>query len=275
MDDNLYVQISKSSLIGIVIVGTLTMLLCLASVWLITTLYERKRLLFEEKAKRQASEYEFMLQAARTQEAEHILSEVAAALHDHLGNKMALLVTILGDMRNLHRQKKDLGADGLQLAQDLAEEIWENARGLNRIIEGESLLEKGLIHAVRTDVAQMQHLEGLTVNLHTDTTRFEAFELDTLLHIRRIIQESAFNAIKHAKASTITLSITAVGNTAVQVDVVDDGCGFDTTAVDSAASLGLSNMRFRAETIGGNLYIKSKPGSGTRISLRVPTATVP
>lgn len=275
MDHYLYVQIPKSTLIVFVIIGTLTMLLCFASIWLITILYERKRLLYEEKAKRQASEYETRLQTERMQENERVFKEIAAAFHDHLGNKLAFLVTMLGDFRNLHRRNIPLAGDDLCMARNLAAEVMGDVREINRIIEGKSLLEKGLLHAVEAHVAEVRRIGGLEVNLHTNAVCLDGFEPETLLHIFRVIQESISNAVKHAQASTLTLSIASGSDAPLQVDVVDNGVGFDTTAVDRSASLGLNNMHFRAEAIDGDLQIASKPNAGTRVTLRVPAAGIP
>lgn len=50
----------------------------------------------------------------------------------------------------------------------------------------------------------------------------------------------------------------------------DNGRGFNLPVTDEGATLGLSNMRFRAECTGGTISIDSHPGSGTSISLTVP-----
>ena len=56
--------------------------------------------------------------------------------------------------------------------------------------------------------------------------------------------------------------------------VQDDGVGFDTTAMEGdyeqRGSLGMVNMRERAELVGGHLTLRSAPGQGTEVMIRVP-----
>jgi signal transduction histidine kinase len=88
-----------------------------------------------------------------------------------------------------------------------------------------------------------------------------------------IVQETVNNAVKHAKADqiTVTLKETAEG---VQTIITDDGVGFDLDAVmqnyETRGSLGMLNLRERAEGVGGEFSIVSNLGQGTRISIYVP-----
>ena len=56
--------------------------------------------------------------------------------------------------------------------------------------------------------------------------------------------------------------------------VTDDGCGFDCRAVLTDKGLGLVGMRERAALLDGAITIESKPGTGTRITARIPLAEV-
>jgi signal transduction histidine kinase len=88
-----------------------------------------------------------------------------------------------------------------------------------------------------------------------------------------IIEEAVNNAQKYAEAQQIMVRLARFGDTLV-VTVRDNGKGFDLKAVeasyDQRGSLGLVNMRERAELIGGNLEIDSKPGRGTTVTVAVP-----
>ena len=88
-----------------------------------------------------------------------------------------------------------------------------------------------------------------------------------------IIDEAINNARKHARADNIWIRL-AVKRDTFYAEVNDDGHGFDVDAMqhryDERSSLGMINMRERAELINGKLSVRSAPGSGTRVTLAVP-----
>ena len=91
--------------------------------------------------------------------------------------------------------------------------------------------------------------------------------IDGLYHIA---QEALNNALKHAEADAVTVTIRSDGET-VTPEVVDDGQGFDTEAVDNGGGMGLESMRERAAQLGADLVIDSAPGEGTRVRVSVGT----
>jgi signal transduction histidine kinase len=90
-----------------------------------------------------------------------------------------------------------------------------------------------------------------------------------------IIREAIGNAKKYAQADNIWLRI-ACQDDMLNVSVCDDGDGFDVRAMQSnyasRGSLGMINMRERAEMIQGRFSIQSTEGEGTTVSLVAPLA---
>ena len=84
--------------------------------------------------------------------------------------------------------------------------------------------------------------------------------------IYRIAQEALANALRHAEASQIGLSI-AFDSDSVSLKVSDDGLGFSD---DREGGHGLRNMRQRAERLGGRFHVKSTRGAGTAVEVSLP-----
>ena len=86
--------------------------------------------------------------------------------------------------------------------------------------------------------------------------------------IYRLVQEALTNAVKHAQATRLVVS---VSETTDHVDIVvgDDGVGFDPDA--SVHGFGLIGMRERVSLVGGTFEVDSKHGSGTTVHCRIPT----
>lgn len=86
-----------------------------------------------------------------------------------------------------------------------------------------------------------------------------------------IVREAQRNAVRHAKASRVTVSVEVLAER-IEARIEDDGHGFDPRAGLSYGGGGLVSMRERTELLGGSLTVESGPGTraGTRVLVRVP-----
>ena len=109
----------------------------------------------------------------------------------------------------------------------------------------------------RSGVAAQSHLSGPVGALAADAEQ-------TLL---RCLQEALVNIHKHARAGSVTVTLSYIGDDVI-LDIQDDGRGFDPTA--SAPGFGLHGMRERVESAGGHLNIESARGEGTTVAIQLP-----
>jgi signal transduction histidine kinase len=82
-----------------------------------------------------------------------------------------------------------------------------------------------------------------------------------------VFKEAVNNAAKYSKADKVKISL-LINNKQLNLEVSDNGEGFDVASADSGN--GLSNMQKRADAMQGRLYINSKKGAGTTVKLAVP-----
>ncbi|HEX4720918.1 MAG TPA: ATP-binding protein, partial [Pseudonocardiaceae bacterium] len=75
----------------------------------------------------------------------------------------------------------------------------------------------------------------------------------------------------HASADTVRVVFRVDAGMAT-LRVTDDGVGFDQAADPPGESYGLASMAWRAELVGGELTVRSRPGSGTTVTARVPVS---
>ena len=85
----------------------------------------------------------------------------------------------------------------------------------------------------------------------------------------RIIRELVTNAVKHAQAHRVTVSLKHADQ-GVEVGVRDDGRGMDAKASKKSVGFGLFSIEERLASIGGHMAITSEPGQGTLVTLQVP-----
>jgi PAS domain S-box-containing protein len=129
-----------------------------------------------------------------------------------------------------------------------------------------ALQREGLVGAVQQRLDAVEKRAGVETHLLVEGT----LDLPALAEVElyHIIQEALNNAMKHAAARSVTVRIRAEG-ARVDVTVTDDGRGFDPHGVGDAGGLGLPSMRARVERLGGALTIRSQPGAGTTVAVRV------
>ena len=132
-----------------------------------------------------------------------------------------------------------------------------------------SLVQAGLAPAL-ADLAARLRPRGVDVRIQVP----DALDLppETAALLFRVAQEALLNVAKHADASTVDVTVTETGG-GHQLDICDDGAGFDLTAVRSRprrGHLGLSVLTDLAAAGGAALAVRTAPGHGTCLRLEVP-----
>ncbi|MGE5791174.1 MAG: PAS domain S-box protein, partial [Bacteroidota bacterium] len=197
---------------------------------------------------------------------------VARELHDELGQ---VLTAVRLNLQTLRRRSRDpeLGPvfeDGLALLETAIAEV----RALSTRLRPTILDDLGLEAALRS------HLERRSVRaeLELDTDiRLPQRRLDPAVETAcfRIVQEAMTNAVRHAGASRLAVSL-RVEDGALVLAVRDDGQGFDPASAARRAargeSAGLSGMEERAQLAGGRLEMNTAPGRGTEVRVVFPLA---
>jgi signal transduction histidine kinase len=89
-----------------------------------------------------------------------------------------------------------------------------------------------------------------------------------------LVREALSNAARHAKAHRVDVLLEVVADGSV-LEISDDGVGFDPASARAGSHHGLTNMRIRAEAIGGHLEVDSQPEVGTRVRVRIPKGSRP
>jgi signal transduction histidine kinase len=88
----------------------------------------------------------------------------------------------------------------------------------------------------------------------------------------RAVRELLSNVLKHARAPSAKVSLRRSGNQ-LEIDVEDQGVGFDPETVTASATnggFGLFSVREQINRLGGTMEVASRQGRGTSVSLRLP-----
>lgn len=201
------------------------------------------------------------LQTAREDERNRLARE----LHDELG---ALLTAAKLDAARLRSRIAALAPEAVERLNHLSETLNSGIALKRRIIEDlrpSALSNLGLVAALDILTREFSERSGIPVEKQLETVPLSAA---AELTVYRLVQEALTNITKYAKARHVQVELGARDGK-VEVCVQDDGVGFDPSST-GASSHGLFGMRYRVEAEGGELVIRSAPGTGTRIGATLP-----
>ena len=132
-----------------------------------------------------------------------------------------------------------------------------------------ALRQEGLVGALHRRLEAVERRAGVETQLLVETSLQVPASVEAGLY--RIAQEALNNVLKHSAATQVTVRLSA-GNEGLQLQVTDNGKGFNPEAVEAQGGIGLASMQERVENLRGSLQIVSRPGQGTRIRVVVPLA---
>jgi signal transduction histidine kinase len=203
-----------------------------------------------------------------SQEAER--SQIARELHDEVGQALTAATLDLDALRQTERD--EASSRRVQAALDVVKHALDQVRDLSLDLHPAMLDDLGLPaalqwyltkHADRSGVETQMHAIGLERRLPP------ALEATCF----RIAQEAITNALRHARARRITVTIERAGDEA-HLRIRDDGVGFDTDDARRRArrgeSLGMLGMEERASLLGGRVDIGAADGGGTEVRAVLP-----
>ncbi len=205
----------------------------------------------------------------REEEARH---KLARELHDGPTQDVAAIAMRLNFARLLVDRDPKRARAELERLEDLAHRTVREIRSMLFALRPIILETEGLVAALNQVAVNLKENDGLPVEINAD--RYEpCLETEAQGVVFAILEEAINNARKHARASHVWVRL-AVQNGLFVAEVIDNGRGFDVQAVEnsygSRGSLGMVNLKERAELVEGTVNIDSVPNQGTRVTLVVP-----
>ncbi len=201
-------------------------------------------------------------------------TRIAREIHDEIG---VLLTALKMDLAWLtHRLPSDNSAL-LEKTHGMAQLLDTAGRAANDLVHSlrpGSLDCFGLVATIEIEAREFTKRTGTPCKIiksgdHLDISNEQSITLF------RVFQETLNNIMKHAAATHVRVQIlkgeaATVCPNCIELIVSDDGCGFDESARNKPRSFGLRGIQERIGQLGGKVKISSKPGKGTKISVRLP-----
>jgi signal transduction histidine kinase len=190
---------------------------------------------------------------------------LARELHDEIGQSLSAIL-----METEGAECADRPAEvreHLDSIKGLAEKTVNQVRDLALLLRPSMLDDLGLGPALNWHARETSKRTGLNVVVSADDA-IDSLPEEHRTCIYRLVQEAVNNAVRHANARTVEVSVQREIHK-VNVIVQDDGAGFDTRFM---RGLGLLGMEERVRRLGGRLKISSEPGRGTLVQAVLPVA---
>jgi signal transduction histidine kinase len=201
---------------------------------------------------------------------------LAGDIHDTVAQGLSSVVMLVEAADGVLHRDTEAARRYLAMIARTARENLDETRAIVAALTPAPLVEATLPDALRRLADRFSDDSGTAATVVVEGEA-RALPTGTEVVLLRVAQEALTNAGKHAKASSVAIALeykTGLDyeNDHVELEVVDDGIGFDVEALSSRygpSGYGLGTMRARVEQIGGELTVTSTPESGTAIRTRV------
>ena len=225
-----------------------------------------------EEATAELKDREVVLRALSNRMAEERQDErqqIAGYLHDDLAQvlyRMALHLDI--SEKQLEKGRPEKARQEIASLRESRDRAMQLIRALIRDLHRSPLGRAGLSEALNSYAQEVERDTGIRI-----LTSFEDVEMAPPVQLLcyHVAREAVMNAIKHAEASSISISLEPTEEGA-RLRVADDGMGFDVEAGEPEGHYGLTMMKERAQVSGGEFKIESAEGEGTTVIADFPTS---
>jgi len=222
---------------------------------------ERKKVISAlEASEKRARDYAKQLNEALEDERARIAREI----HDDLGQQFSGLKMSLSSLKRLNGAHNNMEEIVDSMIGDVNTSI-QSLRQIANELRPVILDKLGLFAAIEWLVSGFEKKTNIECRIQIPDFMISLDKVQEI-NIFRICQEVFTNISKHAGASKVGVLIEKSGNE-LMIKISDNGKGIDKTSVQKSLSMGLMNMKERANLIGATLYIDSASGKGADIKL--------
>lgn len=221
-----------------------------------------------EAAENQLRETRMLAQhMAEVQEAER--RHLARELHDELGQCLTAIKTDAVLIRNRTQQTEPKAFASAQMIIDVASHIYDVVHGMITRLRPSPLDDLGLAATLEESISAWKQRQPDIVFKLNLAGELNALDEGLNMTVFRVVQESITNAIRHADASEISISVSNEDQK-IELTISDNGKGMEVHDFHSDVDFGLLGMRERAHSLGGEFHLKSALDQGVTIHIILP-----
>lgn len=220
-----------------------------------------------EKALMKA-EFERELLKTQVEIQEQTMRHISQELHDDIGQILSLVKI---NLANLPLDPESGAIPKVTTTRQLVGKAIESLRNLSKTLDSDYLLNSELSDTLRFELSLIEQSGACQTQLHVNGPEWSLTTQQKLI-VFRIVQEVLNNALKHARATLLVVTLRYHQDFCVQIE--DNGLGFDWESLKTTGAYekgaGLNNIHNRAALIGASVRYETAPGHGTTVTLTLP-----
>ena len=251
----------------IIILGTFAVFLPVAAIIFFVIFYNRRQRFQREKLERIEEIHRQAMLEASVATQENVRRQIGGDLHDEIGTLLSATRMSLTQITKYEDNPPKRTAL-LNQTEELLNDTLNNVRRLSKDLMPSTLDEFGLIIALKDFTEKMTEFTGVMVCFsHGELS--EVFDKKIELALYRTAQELVNNALKHAKASVISIQLQVKNNNLV-LHVSDNGIGFDLAETNKPdRGIGIKNIESRISVIKGKIKFDVQKGRGSSFEITI------
>ena len=203
----------------------------------------------------------------RRKDLEDLRQRIASDLHDDIGSNLSS-IALLAELGKTEADEPDLVEEEFTEIKLTADKTIESMRDIVWLIRPGEENWQQMVTRFRETAAKLLRAHEYTFNVNKESGD-DRLPLEFKRDLFLIYKEVLNNIVRHAQAENVAIDIEYRRNR-LQVEIVDDGIGFNNLDQEFREGNGLRNLRMRAQNIGANLKVRSAANEGTTVLLNVP-----
>jgi two-component system, NarL family, sensor kinase len=191
---------------------------------------------------------------------------IAGDLHDELGPMLSAIQLQINHLEPTNPAEAAI----LKKSSRQIDDIITRFREISYNLLPNTLVRKGFLNATHEFIGKLKSLHTLQIDFSSPDF---ALAPEREVNLYRVVQEIIQNTLKHARATQLTIRISLKGK-AILLQTKDDGIGFNySVKKQQGLGMGLLSLQSRAELLGGQLLVQTKPGEGVIFEIEIPLTT--
>lgn len=259
-----------------IIGGTIILLLLAVFLFTFFIFFQRRQTKNREEQLKLKAQYEKEILHAQIEIQNQTLAYIGHELHDNIGQLLSVTTINLNVMEeSLESKDYDDFHANFHQAKQLMADIIEEVRGLSKSLDGSFVKDFGLVNSISNELQRIRKTRKFETEIIIEGDTYNLGVQQEII-VFRIVQEVLNNAIKHAKATHISVSLNYELN-AFRLIIADNGIGFDLSTVFKQtidkSGIGLKSIQNRIALINGEAVFESANGKGTKVIIHLPRLT--
>lgn len=253
-------------IVTVLVASVILAMLCIMIIVFLFLFKKKQTQNRQEKANLHAQYQQEILQS-QLEIQNQTLQHISGELHDNIGQLLSVARLHL----NMLEEEETATPAQIREVNDVVDKTIQELRGLSKSLDGDFVKDFGLMESLSHELLRIRATGKYQTEIVIEGEPYR-LEGQKEIVLFRVVQEILNNALKHAAAKNITVTL-HYEPAQFTLTVQDDGKGFDLEKITgremSQSGAGLRNIKRRTELVGGSCKTESAPGEGTKVTLQL------